>query len=130
MLEDVAVDDAVDAFGHVERHRVDLDIHGGKFVQPFGGDRGEAGVLVDPEQARARVAAAVGRAERGGAAADVQDYAGGERNALQKVWVGQIGAIRHGQGMLFRSWAERHARKAPRSLRKESDGDAWASIGW
>ena len=114
MLEDVAVDDAVDALGHVERHRVVLDIDGGKLVEPFGGDGGEGWVLVDAEQSRAGVAAAIGGAECRGAAADVQHHAGGERDPLQKVGVGQVGGIRHGQGMLY----QEDGRRAPRSLRQ------------
>ncbi len=101
MLQDVAVNDAVDALGHVERQRVVFDIDGRELIQPLHRQVGDAGVLVDAQQPGARVALAVGGAERGGAAADVQHHAGGERNPLQQVGIRQVWASRHGRKCSF-----------------------------
>jgi hypothetical protein len=97
VLQDVAVDDAIDAVRQFEWQWIEFDIDLGHLVEPFGGDGRHRGVAVDGQQACARIALAVGGQQRASAAADVEHDLGRQRNALEQVEIGQVGIGRHGR---------------------------------
>ena len=79
MFQHIAIDDAVDAARHLERHRRRLDIAAIHFRDALPGGRRRRLVQLDAEHPGAGVAAQISRPQRPLPAADIENYRCGQR---------------------------------------------------
>jgi hypothetical protein len=83
VLQNLIIDDAVDAVGQIEWHRFGFHIGRGHLIHVPSGDGGGGGIGFDTQQARCGIHRTVGGCQRPISAADVKNGSRPQRNARQ-----------------------------------------------